>query len=395
MRSTGQFPLAFAQVMRYTRCILGGGILALANAADSTIAEDLKSMTFLKNTWYVAAQASELGAEIITRKICNEQIALFRKESGDVAAIQDRCPHRFVPLSMGKRIGDTVQCAYHGLRFDGSGACVEAPHDDDSQKARACIKGYAVVERHKWVWLWLGDAADANPDLIPNFGFFDDEEKFACVQGYSYLKGNYQLISDNLLDLSHIHYLHPGIHEGSNFEDFDNKVKREGDTVWSMLDRPHYHIDAAKRPMFGLGEGPEDVEGQGHSRWDAPGVLFVDTAFWDHGKTIDDGYRTPNAHLITPETETTSHYFWGAGRTYMRDVAQVSELTAATMKNVFETQDGPMVEAQQRDMGESTDFFGHKPIILKADAAGVLARRIMAQKIRAEAGLAEVAEAAE
>lgn len=199
-----------------------------------------------------------------------------------------------------------------------------------------------------------------------------------------------------MLDLSHIHYLHPGIHEGSNFEDFTNKVKRDGDTVYSMLYRHHYHIDAAKRGMYGLGEGPEDVEGQGHARWDAPGVLFVDTAFWDHGKTIDEGYRTPNAHLITPETETTSHYFWGSGRTFMKDVPQVTEMTAATMKNVFETQDGPMVEAQQRDMGESTDFLNHKPIILKADAAGVMARRIMQQKIRAEAGgTVELLDAAE
>ena len=241
----------------------------------------------------------------------------------------------------------------------------------------------------------MGEAKDANPDLIPDFGFFDDTETFTSCQGYTHMKGNYQLISDNLLDLSHIHYLHPDVHAGSNFEDFTNKVKREGDTVSSMLYRHHYHIDAGKRVMFGLGEGPEDVEGQGHSRWDVPGVLFVDTAFWDHGKTIDEGYRSPNAHLITPETEFSSHYFWGSGRTFMLDNPQVTEMAAMTMKTVFETQDGPMIEAQQRDMGQSTDFLKHNPIILKADAAGVMARRIMQQKIKAEAGGADLAIAAE
>ena len=160
-----------------------------------------------------------------------------------------------------------------------------------------------------------------------------------------------------------------------------------------MLWRHHYHIDAAKRPLFGMEPGSEDVEGQGHARWDAPGVLFVDTAFWDHGKSYGEGWNTPNAHLITPETETTSHYFWGSSRNFARDNEQFTLGTAATMKNVFETQDGPMVEAQQRDMGLSTDFLDHKPIILKADAAGVLARRIMQQKIRAEqAALQEAAE---
>ena len=246
-------------------------------------------MPFLKNTWYVAANAYELDEPMVSRMICNEQIVMFRKADGNIGAVHDRCPHRFVPLSMGKRVGDTLQCGYHGLRFDGTGACVEAPHDDESQKARTCVKGYAAVEHDKLIWLWLGDAAEADPELIPDFGFFSDTEKYTSCQGYSHIKGNYQLIADNLLDLSHIRYLHPGIHEGSNFEDFTNKVERDGDTVWSMLWRHHYHVDAAKRP------------------------------------------------------------------------------------------------AQQRDMGESTDFLDHKPIILKADAAGVLARRIMKQKIAREA----------
>ena len=352
-------------------------------------------MTFLKNTWYVAANAYELDEPMVSRKICNEQVVMFRRADGSVAALHDRCPHRFVPLSMGKRVADTIRCGYHGLRFDGDGNCVEAPHDDDSQKARACVKGYAAVERDRLIWIWMGEAAQADPSLIPEFSFFSETDKYTSCQGYTYMKGNYQLIADNLLDLSHIHYLHPGVHEGSNFEDFTNKVKREGDSVWSMLHRHHYHIDASKRGLFEIGDGPEDVEGQGHSRWDAPGVLFVDTAFWDHGKTIDEGYRTPNAHLITPETEYTSHYFWGSGRTYALDSEPFTQMAAATMKNVFETQDGPMVEAQQRDMGESSDFLKHNPIILKADAAGVMARRIMQQKLRAEAASGELLDAAE
>ncbi len=354
-------------------------------------------MPFLKNTWYVAANAGELGEGMVSRMICDEQVLMFRNSDGSVSAIHDRCPHRFVPLSMGQRVGDSVQCGYHGLRFDGTGACVEAPNDDERQQARTCVKAYKAVERYSVIWLWLGDTELATPDTIPEFEFLSNKELYTCCQGYSHLKGNYQLISDNLLDLSHIHFLHPGIHEGSNFADFTNKVKREGDTVWSMLWRHHYRVDAAKRPFFGMEGDAEDVEGQGHARWDAPGVLLVDTAWWDHGTSFEQGVQTPNAHLITPETETTSHYFWASGRNFARDNEAVTTATAATMKNVFETQDGPMVEAQQRDMGLSTDFLDHKPIILQADAAGVMARRIMQQKIRAEAVAAtgEVRDAAE
>lgn len=345
-------------------------------------------MPFLKNTWYVAANASELdNGALVGRTICNEQVVMFRTSKGEVSAIQDRCPHRFVPLSMGKRIDDTIQCAYHGLRFDGTGACVEAPNDDDGQKARACVTAYPAVERHKLIWLWLGEAELADPAKIPVFEFLDNKEgKYAVVQGLSHIKGNNQLLADNLLDLSHIHYLHPHIHQGSSFSDFTNEVRREGDTVWSMLWRHDYFVSEAQRAMYGF-QADSGVEGRGHSRWDVPGVLLVQTAFWEKGKSLEDGgVDTPNAHLLTPETEFTTHYFWASARTFEIHNEAMSQGTATMMKMVFETQDGPMVEAQQRQMGESTDFLQQRPLILKADAAGVLARRIIDKKIREEKG---------
>jgi phenylpropionate dioxygenase-like ring-hydroxylating dioxygenase large terminal subunit len=339
-------------------------------------------MPFLKNTWYVAANAYELDEGLVGRKICDENIVMFRTSTGAIAALEDRCPHRFVPLSMGKRVGDTVQCGYHGLRFDAAGKCIEAPNDDDSQRTRACVKSYAAVERYAVIWLWMGDAKLADPNTIPDFSFFSNKEKFGSCQGYSYIKANYQLIVDNLLDLSHAHYLHPTIHEGSDFANFTNKVRRDGDTVWSMLWRHHYHLDAQRQAMFGFAS--DDVEGQGHSRWDAPGVLLVETALWDHGKSLAEGVETPSAHLLTPETEFTTHYFWGSGRTFDIHNQAMSDGTAQVMKRTFETQDGPMVEAQQLKMGASTDFLGQRPIILRADSAGMMARRVMQRKIRDE-----------
>lgn len=350
-------------------------------------------MTFLKNAWYVAAHSYELEESLVARTICNEQVVLFRTESGDVAALEDRCPHRFVPLSMGKRVGDSVECGYHGLRFGKDGSCVEAPNDDEAQRQRICVRAYAAVERHGSVWMWLGDPAMADPSLIPDFSFFDDEN-MAPARGYSHIKGNYQLIADNLLDLSHIHYLHPTVHQGSNFADFTNKLKIEGDTVWSMLYRHHYHLDAQRQAMWSISS--DDVEGQGHARWTAPANLFVDTAFWEHGKSIEEGIRTPNAHLLTPETEYTTHYFWGSARNYMQDNEQLTQGTIAMTKNIFETQDGPMVEAQQIAMGDSDKFLDMQPLILRADAAGVAARRILKRKLKAEAEAAgELATAAE
>lgn len=340
-------------------------------------------MSFLKNVWYAAAHAGELNEGMVARRIANQPILMFRTASGLVAALEDKCPHRFVPLSMGKRIGDTVQCGYHGLSFDATGACSDAPNEDDAQRARICVKAYAAIERYAIVWLWLGTPETADPDLIPTFDFITDTGHYAVARGHSHIKANYEMLADNLLDLSHVHYLHPGVHEGSDFANFTNKVKVEGDTVWSMLWRHHYYIDERRQQMFNMTS--DDVEGQGHSRWNAPGNLLVDTAYWEHGKSIDEGaVRTPSAHLLTPETEYTTHYFWLSGRNY--DIAnhKMTETTAQRMRVIFETQDGPMCEAQQQAIGESTDFLSAQPIILRADAAGVAARRTIKRKLRAE-----------
>lgn len=340
-------------------------------------------MTFFKNCWYVAGLTKEFeGETLVSRMICNERIVMFRKSTGEIAALEDRCPHRFVPLSMGNRIEDTIQCAYHGLRFDGAGACVDAPNDDEAQRARMCTRSYPAVERYAAIWLWMGDAELADPATIPTFDFLDDSEHFASVTGYTYMKANYQLIVDNLLDLSHIHYLHPGVHAGSDFSQFENKVRMNGDEVWSMLWRHHYYVDEKRQQLYGFTS--DDVEGQGHGRWSAPGVLLVDTAMWEHGKGLAEAVRTPSAHLLTPETEFTTHYFWGSGRNHDLDNQEMSDAQARLVKMIFETQDGPIIEAQQVAMGTNTDFLDMQPMILRADAAGLAARRVMKRLIRKE-----------
>ena len=340
-------------------------------------------MTFLKNAWYVAAHAHELDEGLVSRKICNEPIVMYRTSGGTIAALRDRCPHRFVPLSMGKRVGDTLQCGYHGLSFDATGACASAPNDDDQLKTRICVRAYAAVERYAVIWLWFGVAEDADPALIPTFDFMSDTDHFAVARGYSHIKANYEFLADNLLDLSHVHYLHPQIHDGSDFSQFTNKLQVEGDTVWSMLWRHHYALDEKRQKLMGL--YADDVQGQGHSRWNAPGNLLVDTGFWEHGKTMKEGIASPSAHLLTPETEFSTHYFWASGRSYDIHNVERTRMTERSMHHIFETQDGPMCEAQQTALGGDLDFLAARPVILRADAAGLAARRIMKRKRREEA----------
>src|SRR5215469_11599016 len=156
---------------------------------------------FIKNCWYVAGWASEVPQDtFFSRTLLSIPVVLWRKqEDGKVIAFEDRCCHRGAPLSKGRREGDCVRCMYHGLKFDATGACVEVP-GQDRIPPRMKVKSFPVVERHKWLWIWMGDPAKADPSLIPDTRWLDDPA-WASLEGYTHYETNYILIADNLLDL--------------------------------------------------------------------------------------------------------------------------------------------------------------------------------------------------
>ena len=162
---------------------------------------------FLRNYWYVAASGSDIGRKPFRRIIMNEPVVFYRTEDGTPVALEDRCPHRRLPLSMGKLVGDDVlQCHYHGLRFDRTGACVRVP-GQDMIPATARMKTYPVVERYKWLWIWMGDPALADPAKIPDYHWFDDPN-WGAKSDYLHAQCNWQLVNDNLLDLTHLAFVH-------------------------------------------------------------------------------------------------------------------------------------------------------------------------------------------
>lgn len=351
---------------------------------------------FLRNTWYVAGPAEDFGSDVVSRRICDKPVVFYRTQDGILVALHDRCPHRFVPLSMGMREGDSLRCGYHGLRFGPDGECNDKPGGAKENPARICVDSFPMVERWNYAWIWMGEHDRADPGLIPDFSFITDPE-FKCEAGYLNVKGHHELITDNLLDLSHVNYLHPQIASTSHWSEWDNRVEVDGTTVWSRLSRPNQVPGAFQKMMWG--SQSERGDGRGDVRWDAPSVLYANTAITEVGEDIEtSGLHTPSAHFLTPETETSTHYFWATGRNMQRDNQEFTDLIQKGVGQVFETQDGPMVEAGQRAMGDSTDFLSLKPLILKADAAGIRARRILRKLIREEAeamgadGLAEAAE---
>src|SRR5690606_4460479 len=139
----------------------------------------------------------------------------------------------------------------------------------------------------------------------------------------------------------------------------DNKVEVDGTTVWSRLNRPNQIIGVFQKILWRTESERGDVRGD--VRWNAPSVLYANTAITEVVQDIETtGLHSPSAHFLAAESETSSHYFWVTGLNMQHDNEEINTMLQRGVGEVFETQDGPMVEAEQFSMGNSTDFFAHK-----------------------------------
>src|SRR5208282_867337 len=168
-------------------------------------------VNYLRNAWYAAAFSDEVVGDIpFRRTLLDTPIVIYRQKNGTPAMLDDRCPHRFAPLSKGRVIGDEIQCPYHGLRFAASGACSHNPHLKGGGPLKAAsVTAHPALEKYGIIWFWAGDPALADADALPAVPFLEQTERFSIVKGLLRVKGNYELIVDNLLDLSHTAYIHP------------------------------------------------------------------------------------------------------------------------------------------------------------------------------------------
>lgn len=353
-------------------------------------------MTFLRNTWYVAAWSSELATgQLLARRLLDESVVMFRDGLGIAHALLDRCPHRFVPLSAGRVLAASgrVQCGYHGLAFDGTGRCVDNPHGDHAIPKAAKTRAYPLVERHGVLWIWMGDPVRADTATIPDFSCMDRD---AWYVGEGYLKpaAHYQLEIDNILDLSHIEFLHSTLLGSEAVRRAKTEVRQEGRSIWSLRFMQNEVLPEAACQQFGIPVGMA-VDRWLDVRWDAPANMLLLGGACPTGQTREAQVGLPftNPHLFTPETQSTSHYWFAM--CLPKSMGPQAEATAQQVveifKDTFDREDTPMLVLQQSSIG-TQDFWGLKPVLLPSDAAGVRVRRHLDQLIHAEqAALADAA----
>jgi vanillate O-demethylase monooxygenase subunit len=341
-------------------------------------------MNWLKNAWCVAAWDNELKPGVLFhRTLLDQTVLMFREPDGSARAMLDRCPHRFAPLHRGRLEGGVVHCAYHGLGFNGAGECVHNPHGTGAIPRAARVLGFPLVERHSLLWIWMGDAQLADPTLIPDFSF-QDPETFYVGKRYLRAAANYLLEVDNIMDLSHIQFLHPTTLGSGSISKGHFETAQNGDTVWSKRTTeaeimPEYLYQAMNIPTGTAVDRWIDV------RWNAPANMALFAGATPTGRPREAGAASSQAHIFTPETATTTHYWFSFAmpRAMGPFAEQIAEQQIDGLTVPFATEDLPMLEAQQANM-RGEDFWSLNPVMMASDGGGVLARRVIDRRIRAE-----------
>lgn len=336
---------------------------------------------FLRNAWYVAAFADEITTSLTALEILGEQVVLYRTAAGTVAALEDACPHRKLPLSMGRLVDDAVVCGYHGLTFDAAGACIAAP-TQRSVPPGLCLRRYPVAERYGLVWIWMGDAARADPATIhdiPTWG----------QPGWGYNRGapmlvdcHYLYVVDNLLDPTHVTWVHPGSFGNSACADTPIETTAAPGGVTAA----RWMHDVEPAPFYApYLKFAGNADRYQHYEVRYPGHAVIKAVFAPAGTggkgapLHPDAFVMDSFNLLTPVNARQTRYFWFQLRNFAPDDAEVSRAFSASVKAAFE-EDRIVLNAVQAGIDRSTT----PTIDLKNDHASFRFRKRLADLIAAE-----------
>lgn len=337
---------------------------------------------FLKNAWYVAGWSKDFTNELKAERYLDENIVFYRRQDGTPVALENACPHRKLPLSMGKIVNGNIECGYHGLTFDGAGKCVFAPTQPDSIPPKAKVKSYPVIDRYRLLWIWMGDPELAEPDKIFFVENYDNPDWGYTDGGVLDIDCNYLWVADNLLDPSHVAWVHVTTFAGAGTEDQPMKVEKTPQGVivhrWisGKMPSPYY----AKLVKF---KGPCDRLQHYEMCFPAIGVnKSVYTPVGTGGKgtsPIPETLINISYNFMTPISEKKTRYFWFQHRNTEPHNKEVSEQMNKGAYFAFE-EDRDILVAVHEGMANKTT----PNIDLGLDAGAKLFRRSLTKLIAEE-----------
>jgi vanillate O-demethylase monooxygenase subunit len=331
-------------------------------------------MTFARNQWYAAAWDGEVTGQLLARTICGEPVMLYRKLNGAAVALRDACPHRLLPLSMGIREGDAIRCRYHGMKLGPDGAVMEMPLKSDRAPRNLCATAYPVAERHRFVWVWIGEAAKADPALIPDL-WPCSRAGWVFDGGYYRIGCDYRLLIDNLMDLTHETYVHVDSIGQAELLETPVETSAENDAVtvtrWmpGIMPPPFWRTALKKDGL---------VDRWQICRFVKPSNVMIDVgvAPVGAGATIeahDQGVRGMVINAITPGGPGETHYFWGMARNFDTDDQGLTQRLKRGQEKIF-GEDVEVLERQEKSIAGNPDM---KLRVFSIDAGGAHVRRVI------------------
>ena len=336
------------------------------------------------NLWWVAARADELTTEPLARWILELPIVLYRTADGTPVALDDRCPHRWAPLSEGRVEGNQIVCPYHGMRYGTDGVCTHVPTQSDIP-AGARVRSYPLRESGAFVWIWMGD-----PEAIERHGppvdlAYTADPQWSVVLGYYEVAANWVLIRENVLDLTHIPHLHQSTFQQNDWNTVP-EVTQEGDVIrYRQTFGP-----APLSPLFCHAMGIGETKPVTREQIGTMASLAASFSDWHvHDPNPAPGARADfllrGAHITTPARRGQTHYYWAAAF----DIPDIpGDLIATTKTNVTAAfdEDKHLLERLQAQAAMDPRGVSYTEINLRADGAGIRVRRVLEKKLAAERG---------
>lgn len=333
------------------------------------------------NCWWVAAFSDEVGESLLGRWLLDTPVLLYRTAAGRAVALEDRCPHRSAPLSMGCRMGDAVQCGYHGFTFGSDGSCIRIP-SMKSVASTVRVRAFPVIEAQPYIWIYLGDPAALS--LVPPPPSLDwaIDPEFALVYGRMDIAANYLLLKENVLDLTHFGYVHASTFGITDWVDpprvtFDEQSVTYHQSFLRSPLPPPFAAALGRQPGV-----PFNRENYGSFVSPALQVAAVDFADPELESQEKLAGRFRVAHATTPIDPTHMLYFYVLGRDHGKAPEQMEQLAELTRRGFAE--DERIIEAVQRTIARDPRDPPPREISVRADAAGVHARRIVERWMQRE-----------
>jgi vanillate O-demethylase monooxygenase subunit len=347
--------------------VINGAKIAMRQLAD-------RNTPFIYNEWYVAAFSNEVSRELLQRTLLNRSIVFFRTEAGKPIALDNRCPHRSFPLSAGRLDGDTLVCGYHGFRYDADGCLIEAPSVAKCPR-NVGVRDYPLVERGAVIWIWMGDSSLASEEKIPQLPWMQSAD-WAGGQGYYPLKSSYVSLHENLLDTSHLSFMHENTIGSPDYVRAPTTTEiKPGRYALIRTVEP-----TRLPPVWGKPTGLENNPNAGRivrNEFLSPAVYEVTTRLYDgslpSGNRLE--YQIKVAHFPTPETATTTHYFIYLGRDFAQESTEASEFMATHFFKAFDEDVVGLALVEQVTASTPSDELFE--VSVASDALGIAMRRYL------------------